>query len=297
MAASSAPRYNFETLAVIPVEGSPKVLELCMNRPAKRNAMTQQLWLELGQFFREAADDVNCRCILLTGAGPIFSTGIDLQGGAALTGAGQKSTLDAARKALQIMSSGSQWQRAFAAVAECGKPVIACVHGGCFGGGLELIAHADIRFCTADAFFVAPEVDLAIAADIGGLYQLPKIIGNDSLLRELMLSGRRISAMEAKEFGLVSRICHDRADLLQQASELACTIADKSPVATHGIKTLLNYTRDHTVEDSRKFAITWNSAMIQTRDTAIAANAMMKKQHAKFDDLVPLRAERTVSKL
>merc|ERR1712032_84577 len=232
MVATGTPRYNFETLAVIPVEGS-----------------------------------------------------------------GQKSSLDPARKALQMMSGGTQWQRAFAAVAECGKPVIACVHGGCFGGGLELIAHADIRFCTADAFFVAPEVDLGLAADIGGLYQLPKIIGNDSLLRELMLSGRRMSALEAKEFGLASRICHDRAELLKQATELARTIADKSPVAAHGIKTLLNYTRDHTVEDSRRFAITWNSVMIQTKDTAIAAAAMMSKTRAKFDDLVPLRKERTVSKL
>merc|ERR1712032_607591 len=232
MVATGTPRYNFETLAVIPVEGS-----------------------------------------------------------------GQKSSLDPARKALQMMSGGTQWQRAFAAVAECGKAVVACVHNGCFGGGLELIAHADIRFCTADAFFVAPEVDLGMAADIGGLYMLPKIIGNDSLLRELMLSGRRMTALEAKEFGLVSRVCADREDMMRQATDLARTIASKSPVATHGIKTVLNFTRDHTVEDSRKYVITWNSAMMQTKDVAKAGVAFVRKEEPKFDDLVPLRGERTLSKL
>lgn len=290
--------YNFKNIAVLSVDGVPQVLEMRMNRPEKRNAMTREFWLEIGQFFQEVADDPDCRCIVITGAGPTFTAGIDLQGGTALSGTpGQKSKLDTARVALNVIRGGSQWQRAFAAITECGKPVIACVHGGCFGGGLELVSHVDIRFCTRDAFFVAPEVDLAMAADIGGLQQLPKIIGNDSLLRELMLSGRRMGAEEAKEFGLVSRICADREQMMQQAFELAHVIATKSPLATHGIKTLLNYTRDHTVEDSRRFAITWNAAMIQTKDTAIAGKAMMKKEQAKFDNIVPLRGERTVSKL
>jgi len=298
MAASTEPRYSFKNIAVLPVDSAPQALEMRMNRPAKRNAMTREFWLEIGQFFQEVADDPDCRCVVVTGAGPMFSAGIDLEGGAALSGIpGQKPRLDAARVALGTIRGGSQWQRAFAAIADCGKPVIACVHGGCFGAGLELVAHVDIRFCTADAFFVAPEVDIALAADIGGLQQLPKIIGNDSLLRELMLSGRRMGAQEAKEFGLVSRICADQDQMRQQAFELARAIAAKSPVATHGIKTLLNYTRDHTVEDSRRFAITWNAAMIQTRDTAIAGKAMMTKEEAKFENLVPLRGDRTLSKL
>lgn len=233
----------------------------------------------------------------MTGAGPIFTAGIDLQGGTALSGSAGQKKLDPARTALNFMRGGSQWQRAFGAVAECGKPVIACVHGGCFGGGLELISYADIRFCTADALFVAPEVDLGMAADIGGLHQLPKIISNDSLLRELMLSGRKMAAAEAKEFGLVSRVCADQHEMMQQARELARAIAAKSPVATHGIKTILNFTRDHSIEDSRRYAITWNAAMMQTKDIPVAGVAFMKKQQPEFDDLPPLRGEKTISKL
>merc|ERR1712232_263277 len=111
-----------------------------------------------------------------------------------------------------------------------------------------------------------------------------------------MLSGRKMFAPEAKEFGLVSRICSTQEEMMQQARELARAISMKSPVATHGIKTLLNFSRDHTVEDSRRFAITWNSAMFQSKDVAVAGVAMMKKEQAKFDNLVPLLGHRTVSK-
>lgn len=98
--------------------------------------------------------------------------------------------LDTSRRALSIIRSGREWQRAWSVLAECGVPVIACIHGGCFGAALEMIAACDIRLCTANAFFCAPEIDIGLAADIGGLQRFPKILGNDSLVRELMLTAR-----------------------------------------------------------------------------------------------------------
>ena len=129
------------------------------------------------------------------------------------------------------------------------------------------------------------------SADIGGNQRLPKIVGNESLVRELMLSGRRMGAAEAREFGRVSRICAYREDLLRQAGELAALIASKSPVATYGIKTLLNYSRDHSVEESLRFGITWNAAMLQTRDVMQAGEAFFTKQTPTFANLVPLRGD------
>lgn len=270
---------------------APKVIEVRMNRPAKRNAMNEQFWREIGHCFAALANDTSCRCVLLTGEGKMFSAGIDLAGGNPFMGSG-KASIDTARIGLDILRSGREWQQAWSQISSCGKPVIACVHGGCFGAALEMICAADIRFCTTNAYFLAPEVDLGMAADIGGLQRFPKIVGNDSLVRELMLSGRKMFAAEAKELGLVSHIAKDREALMKAAINLANKISSKSPVATLGIKTLLNYSRDHTVQDSLDYSLTWNAVMMQTRDVKDAGIAFFKKVKPEFHDIVPLNNDK-----
>ena len=283
---------------------APGVLELQMNRPKKRNAFNRRHYLEIGHAFAHVIPSLTkCRCVLLTGAGTIFSAGIDLGSmssdgiGGAVQGAG--STDGVVARATDVLKHGGQWQQAHIAINKCKKPVICAIQKGCYGAALEMIAFADIRFCTADCIFQAPEVDLGFAADIGGLQMLPKIIGNDSLLRELVLTGRRFDAAEAYKFGLVSRICSDYADLMRQSLEVATQIALKSPVATQGVKTMLNYTRDHTVLDSMDFGLTWNAAFIQTNDTKIAGRAFMEKKKPLFPDAAPFSVllKSTLSKL
>ena len=83
------------------------------------------------------------------------------------------------------------------------------------------------------------KVDVALAADVGGLQRFPKIVGNDSLVRELALSSRRFGSDEALSMGLVSRVCTDRVALMEQGLELCSLISRKSPVATLGVKTFL----------------------------------------------------------
>jgi len=80
---------------------------------------------------------------------------------------------------------------------QCSKPVITAIHGGCIGGGVDLTTASDIRFCTSDAFFQIKEVDIGLAADVGTLQRLPKVIGSDSLVRELCLTARKMFADEA----------------------------------------------------------------------------------------------------
>ena len=129
---------------------------------------------------------------------------------------------------------------------------------------------------------MAPEVDLGLAADIGGLQRLPKVLGSDSLLRELMLSGRRMLAKEAGQVGLCSRVLESREELRKASLELCATIASKSPVATLGIKTLLNYSREHNIQESLDFAILWNSAALQADDVKEAGMAFMQKRTPSF---------------
>lgn len=88
----------------------------------------------------------------------------------------------------------------------CSKPVIAAVHSGCIGAGIDMITAADIRYCTEDAWFTVKEVEIGMAADVGTLQRLPKVIGNQSLVRELCFTGRKFTSKEAFDFGLVSKV-------------------------------------------------------------------------------------------
>ena len=194
---------------------------------------------------------------------------------------------DIGRRGLKIRRTGKEWQASFTNMAECGKPVVACVHGACIGAGIEMISAADVRFCSSDAFFEMAEVDVALAADVGGLQRFPKLVGNDSWVRELALSGRRFDAAEALRMGFVSRVVADggRDALVAEGLELCRTIAQKSPLATLGVKTFLNYSRDHTVQDSLEYALTWNQAAVQSDDMATAGAAKMMKAQADFPAL------------
>lgn len=102
------------------------------------------------------------------------------------------------------------WQSQFTDLEKCRKPVIAAVHSACVGGGVDLVTAADIRLCTEDAYFQVKEVDMGLAADIGTLQRLPKVIGSQSLVRDLCYTGRKLEAAEAEKCGLVSRVYKDK---------------------------------------------------------------------------------------
>jgi len=276
----------FETLRVSTL--APRVLGVELHRPEKLNAMSSLLFEEVSACFEAVQRDSETRAVVLHGAGRGFSAGLDLtDGGLPLGSSGQ----DVAHTALSIRRLGVSWQRALSLLEECGRPVIACMHGAVVGAGLEMISACDVRFCTADAFFVAAEVDAGLAADIGGLQRLPKIVGNQSLVRELVMSGRRLSAQEAAQHGLVSRLLADKAQMMEEGVALASQLAAKSPVVMLGVKELLNFSRDHTVEDSLRFALTWNMAMLQGGDVKLAAAGLMMKQTPKFPDLPDARSK------
>jgi len=272
------PEFKYETLRIS--QAAPGVLQCELFRPDNLNAMNMLFWDECRDFFQRIEADGSCRCVVLSGSGRMFTAGLDLGDGLP-----PPDEEDIAHAALQIYRMGKAWQESFSAIETCGKPVIACVHNACIGGGIEMISAADIRFCTNDSYFIAAEVNIGMAADVGGLQRFPKIVGNQSLVRELCMSGRKLKAAEALSLGFVSRVCDDKEAMLAQAIELAVMIASKSPVATHGIKRFLNYTRDHTVADSLEYAITWNLSMLQGSDMMTAAGAMMQKKKPEFPDL------------
>lgn len=273
---------EYETLKVTGV--APHVLHVELNRPKKLNTMNPQFWTDVRDVFERVEYDHGTRAVILSGAGRMFTAGLDLGSGSPL-GELSGDELDIGRKALNIRRTGKAWQRSFNNIERCGKPVIACVHSGVFGGGIEMIAACDIRFCSRDAYFVAAEISIGMAADVGGLQRFPKVVGNQSLVRELVMSGRRFTGEEALQHGFVSRLLETKEEMMAAALELAKQIAEKSPVAMLGVKELLNYSRDHSVDESLEYAITWNMGILQGKDLPIAGFATMQKKTPEFPDL------------
>jgi enoyl-CoA hydratase len=140
-----------------------------------------------------------------------------------------------------------------------------------------------MRYCAEDAKFAIREIDMGMAADVGTLQRLPRIIG-DGVMRELAYTGRTVEAAEARQIGLVNRTFADHAGLLQGVFDIARVIAAKSPIAIEGTKEMIGYMRDHSVEDGLDHVAVWNAAMLQSADLKLAMVAHMNKQQPVFDN-------------
>jgi len=270
---------EFKTIAVSKLAEGVHHVEL--NRPEKRNAMNWTFWHECRQVFDALAVDADCRAIVLSGRGKGFSAGLDLMDADNRPPLGE----DVARNGLKFITHVKPMQEAMTAIERCLKPSVAVVHGSCVGGGIDLLAATDIRVCTADALFCIKEASLGLAADVGTLARLPKIVGNDSIVRELALTAREFGSEEAKSFGFVSRVLPTQALALEEAAQIAGMIAANSPVAVVGTKHNLNYARNHTIQDALDYVATWNAGMLQTEDLMKAVAASMQKVKPEFSKL------------
>ncbi len=262
------------------VELADKIAHVIINRPEKINAMNAAFWSEIIDIFRwiDATDDV--RVVVLSGAGKHFSSGIDLM---MLASIGNQLGKDVGRNAETLRRKILELQASFNAVDACRKPVLAAIQGYCLGGAIDLISACDMRYSTVDAQFAIREIDIGMAADVGTLQRLPRIIG-DGMMRELAFTGRTVEGEEARSIGLVNRTFADAESLLQGVMALARQIAEKSPVALRGTKEMIRYMRDHRVDDGLEYIATWNAAMLQSVDLRVAMAAHMSKQKPEFAD-------------
>ncbi|KAH9519518.1 putative enoyl CoA hydratase [Bulinus truncatus] len=274
---------DFDTLKVTSPDQFIKHVEL--NRPDKRNAMNTSFWKDIHTCFTRLSADPDCRVVVLSGAGNMFTAGLDLYENEIFKFLLSSDGQDASRKAYNISKGIKELQESFNVIEKCSKPVIAAVHNGCIGGGIDMISCCDIRYCTQDAWFQIKEVDIGLAADLGTIQRFPKIIGNDSLFREFAYSCRKFDAEEAKSMGFVSRILPDKNSLMEAAIELAKQIASKSPIAVQGTKVNAVYSRDHGVYNSLEYMANWNSAMLQSEDVGKAVSAAIQKDTPVFSKL------------
>jgi enoyl-CoA hydratase/carnithine racemase len=249
-------------------------------REDKMNAMDGDMFEAIGEAFRGLGGDPSVRAILLSGRGRHFSAGLDLQ-----YAGSQFPPTDDPGRATEARLRHIRWlQNCFTAAEEARPPVIAAIHGGCIGAGVDLATACDIRFASADAFFQVAEVDVAITADLGTLQRLTRLIP-EGVVRELAYTGRRMDATEALRLGLVNRVEPDREALIAAGLDLARTIAAKSPLAVAGAKMSLNYSRGRTVEEGLRHVALWNAGALVSADLTAAVQARLGKTVPEFKDL------------
>ncbi|CAJ0958830.1 unnamed protein product, partial [Mesorhabditis belari] len=278
--------YNFTCLKVEKLPNCEFVFHVQLNRPTKLNAMNMVFWDEIGKCFEQLSKDPDCRTIVLSGAGKAFSVGLDLKENDVVNGLNDAGADDFARKAFLLGRKIRQMQQCFTNINECPKPVIVVMHGYCLGGGVDLITACDIRIATKETQFSIKEVDVGIVADVGTLNRINKVCGNDSWIREVALTGRNFGAEEAYHNHLISRVCSTKEEALNEALKMAESIALKSPIAVQGTKINLNYSRDHSIQDSLNFVATWNQSQLFSEDVPKSAMAtLMKSPFPEFSKL------------
>ena len=259
------------------------VVEICLNRPDAINTMNSDFWDELPAIITALDRQAAARVIILSSKGKHFTAGMDLSVFDSLGGDPNHEPARAAEKSRRWILD---MQEAFTTLEKTRVPVIAAIQGACIGGGVDMICAADMRFCTANAFFNIKETELGITADVGTLQRIQHVMPS-GLARELAYSSRNLGADEALTSGFVNKVYADQDEMLKAVRALASDIAKHSPLAVHGTKEMLNYSRDHSVQDSLNHMATWQSGMLRATDTHEAMKASKEKRDPKFDNLLP----------
>ncbi|AKQ64151.1 Enoyl-CoA hydratase [Myxococcus hansupus] len=263
------------------IEKNEGIAELVLTGPGKGNAMGPDFWREMPEAIRALDADDAVRVILVRGEGKNFTYGLDLMGmmeslGPLLTG-----DSNLALERLKLLALIGDMQQATEGLARCRKPVIAAVHGWCIGGGMDLIAACDFRYCSEDAKFSLREVKVGIVADLGALQRLPRIIGEGNT-RELAYTGGDVGSARALRMGLVNEVFPTQEALLAEARATAKRIAENPPLVVQGAKQVMEYCADKSTADGLRYVAVWNSAFLQSQDLAEAFAAFAERRTPQF---------------
>jgi enoyl-CoA hydratase len=264
------------------------IAHLQLNRPERLNTMAPAFFPAL----RDAVQSLNAagqaRVLVISSTGKHFCAGMDLEVFAGANELAAMLNTGTARARLAFQDGLRQLMACFDALENARFPVIAAVQGGCIGGGLDLASACDIRLCSADAFFTVQEIHIGMAADLGVLQRLPKLVP-PAVAREMAYTGARVGAERALAVGLVNAVLPDAQATLAAAMKLAGEIAAKSPLAIAGSKRALNYAIDHPTADALDQMALLQSAIFDIGEMGQAIAGWKAKQAAAFAALDAVR--------
>jgi len=247
-------------------DGFVATVELC--RPEVLNAMNTALGEDLLRCFEAFQWDRTVRALVLAGAGQkAFCVGADLREREGMT--------DEVWRAQHVV-----FEAGAARLRHCPVPVIAAVEGFAMGGGCELALLSDLIVASESAVFALPEVTRGIFPGIGGTQLLPRVVGGP-LAREIIFTGRRVDAREAKAIGLINHLVptgHARA----KALEIAVTIAENGPVAVRQAKKAINWGSETDLETAMALAIEAYNNTVSTEDRREGVRAFNEKRKPRF---------------
>jgi len=213
------------TTAPLLVTTTNGICTLTMNRPAARNALSDEMRSAFAEVVPLLANDDTIRAVILSGAGGAFSAGGDIR---AMLAARGKATVEGGRRRMQDMHA---WLRR---LIELDKPLIAAVDGPAFGAGFSLALMADFVLVSPRARFCMAFAKIGLVPDFAAMYTLPRVVGVQRA-KELMLSAREVDADEALRLGIAMEIV-PTGDLMARAGALAASFASASPLAVSLVK-------------------------------------------------------------
>ncbi|MDD4160632.1 MAG: enoyl-CoA hydratase [Synergistaceae bacterium] len=256
---------SYKKLELIKKSG---VAVITMKSPESMNALEIILFEELCDATSDVEGDDSVKAVILTGTGRAFCAGGDLK---------RFSEGFKPNEGYLYMKKFAPWVRQFAGMC---KPTIAAVNGYAVGAGFCMALHADIILASEDAKFGMAFVNVGLIPDLGGLYVLPRLVGFQKA-KELVFTGRNISAAEAMEIGIVNRVTP--ADkLLEESFGLAKKIAEGPSFAHRMAKSLINASPAMTLDQLLEQEALFQAQCIQTEDHKNAAEAFLRKEKPVF---------------
>lgn len=256
------------TSLLLNIENS--VATLTINRPDKLNALNSVIFSELDSAFKFFKNSDEVKVIIITGAGEkAFVAGADIK---------ELNTLNA----VQAKTLSENGQRVFDLIEGSEKPVIAAVNGFALGGGCELALACHIRYCSSNAKFGQPEINLGLIPGYGGTQRLPRLINTGRAL-EFILSGDIFDANEAFRLGVVSRV-FEPSELMTKTKEFALKLASKPLHALRfNVKTANSINNLHLAQGLQYEAVTFGMCF-ETEDFKEGTTAFLEKRKPVFTD-------------
>ncbi|MBF7083006.1 enoyl-CoA hydratase/isomerase family protein [Desulfallas sp. Bu1-1] len=241
---------------------------ITLENPKKKNVISSKLISEMLEALNEIEADNNLRVTVITGSGDSFCAGYDI------------SELAGAKSGREFYPRARNIHKLFLEMEDKEKPIIAAINGITMGGGLEMSMACDIRIAAESAVFAVPEIHVGLLPAAGGMTRLPRLVGV-GMAKELIFTGRRVTAEEALRIGLLNKVVPDN-QLMDEVMQMAKLIASRPPISIAVGKYTVNQNiqtdiYSATINESKSLI-----KLLDTEDTQEGLNAFLEKRTAVF---------------